>query len=291
MKRTLQIIMISLILFLSGCGKEPSDSDPSATTVTLQSIAITPTDPSVAKDLTQQLTAMGTYSDGTTVDITASSTWSSDTTAASTVVSSTGLVTAVDVGSSVMTATKDFISGTTTVTTTAATVVSIAVTPADPSIAKGLTQQLTAMGTYSDGTTVDITASSTWSSDTTSVATVVSDSGLATAVDVGSAVITVDKDFISATTTMTVTSATLVSIAITPSVLEKANGLSLQLTAIGTYSDGSTTDISSSVTWTSATTSVATINSSGLVSCMNFGTSLITATKSGVSVSRIFTVY
>jgi len=36
--------------------------------------------------------------------------------------------------------------------------VSIAVTPANPTIAKGTTQQFTATGTYNDGSTQDITA-------------------------------------------------------------------------------------------------------------------------------------
>ncbi|MGH9725943.1 MAG: Ig-like domain-containing protein, partial [Candidatus Acidiferrales bacterium] len=52
------------------------------------------------------------------------------------------------------------------------TLQSISVTPANPSIAKGTTKQLTATGTYSDNSTQDLTASVTWSSDTPGVATV-----------------------------------------------------------------------------------------------------------------------
>ncbi len=42
-------------------------------------------------------------------------------------------------------------------TVTAATLQSIAVTPANPSIAKGVTQQFTATGTYSDSSTANVT--------------------------------------------------------------------------------------------------------------------------------------
>ena len=62
---------------------------------------------------------------------------------------------------------------------------SIAVTPANPSITKGKTQQFTATGTFSDGTTQNLTGTATWSSSTLTVATI-STAGLATSVGTGS---------------------------------------------------------------------------------------------------------
>src|SRR5262249_2218351 len=59
------------------------------------------------------------------------------------------------------------INGATTLTVTAAVLMSIAVTPANPSIALGRTQQFTATGTYSDNSTQDLTASITWSPSST----------------------------------------------------------------------------------------------------------------------------
>src|SRR5207245_10104183 len=55
---------------------------------------------------------------------------------------------------------------------TAATLVSIAVTPANPSIAKGTTQPFTATGTYSDASTQNLTNTVTWTSSNGSVATI-----------------------------------------------------------------------------------------------------------------------
>jgi IPT/TIG domain/Bacterial Ig-like domain (group 2)/Putative Ig domain/FG-GAP-like repeat len=51
------------------------------------------------------------------------------------------------------------------------TLQSIAVTPANPTIAEGATQQFTAIGTFSDGSTQNLTSSVTWSSSSTAVAT------------------------------------------------------------------------------------------------------------------------
>ena len=53
----------------------------------------------------------------------------------------------------------------------APTLQSIAVTPANPSIAAGTTQQFSATGTYSDASTADLTGSVTWSSGTSATAT------------------------------------------------------------------------------------------------------------------------
>src|SRR5215208_3371245 len=60
---------------------------------------------------------------------------------------------------------------------------SIDVTPINPSLQTGLTQQFTATGAFSDGSTQDLTAAATWSSSNQSVATIsnaTSSNGLAT---------------------------------------------------------------------------------------------------------------
>jgi uncharacterized protein YjdB len=77
---------------------------------------------------------------------------------------------------------------------------------------------------------------------------------------------------------------TLSSIAITPqSPGSLAVGAALQFTATGTYSDGSTADLTSQVTWTSSDTSVATISEAGLATGIAAGTTEITAALSGVT--------
>jgi len=77
-----------------------------------------------------------------------------------------------------------------TVTATGATLQSIAVSPAAPSVGIGNTQQFTATGTYSDNSTKNITSSVTWASSNTLFATIDVTSGLATGVAVGTTQIT-----------------------------------------------------------------------------------------------------
>ena len=72
--------------------------------------------------------------------------------------------------------------GSNTTSTSTATLTSIAVTPANPIIAPGATQQFTATGTYSDGTTQDITTSVTWSSSDTTDAPIGTQQALVTTV-------------------------------------------------------------------------------------------------------------
>src|SRR5262249_5377646 len=149
-----------------------------------------------------------------------------------------GLATAMATGTSTISATLNGISGSTVMTVTAAALQSIAVTPASPSVAKGLTQQFTATGTYTDQSTQVLTSQVTWASATTPVATITS-GGLATAMATGTSAITAKLSGISGTTVMTVTAAVLQSIAVTPANPSIAKGLTQQFTATGTYSDQS----------------------------------------------------
>jgi hypothetical protein len=100
------------------------------------------------------------------------------------------------------------VSGSTSLTVSAPTLVSIAVTPANPTITSGADQQFTATGTYSDSTTADLTSTLTWASGTTSVATITTN-GLAHAVAPGQSTISATLGTVSGSTTLTVTPAGL----------------------------------------------------------------------------------
>ena len=118
-----------------------------------------------------------------------------------------------------MSATSGGVSGDTTLTVTDATLVSIEVSPATPSIANGLTQQFTATGLYTDNSTQDLTTQVTWASSDDAVATVsnaAGSNGLATTAGVGSTTVSATSGDVSGDTTLTVTDATLVSIEVSP---------------------------------------------------------------------------
>jgi uncharacterized protein YjdB len=182
------------------------------TAPTLKSIAVTPPSPSIAKGLTQQFTATGTYTDSSTQNLTSQVTWNSATPATATI-TTLGLATGAGVGTSTISATLGAVQGSTVLTVTAATLQLISVTPASPSIAKGLTQQFTATATYSDNSTQNLTASVTWTSATTTVATITASGGLATGVGLGTSNITASLNAVtSPADILTVTVPTLVSI-------------------------------------------------------------------------------
>ncbi|MBZ5642597.1 MAG: choice-of-anchor D domain-containing protein [Acidobacteriia bacterium] len=256
---------------------------------TLVSIAVTPASPSVPKGATQQFVATGTYSDSSTQVISGFATWTSTNTSAATVAAG-GLATAVATGSSTIQATLNAISGSTTMTVTPPALVSIAVTPANPSIFSTGTQQFTATGTYTDNTTQNITGSVTWTSSSTAAATINS-TGLASGVAAGSTTIKAASGAINGTTNLTVLPGpALLSIAVTPASPSIPAGTTQQFTATGTYSDSSTANITNSVTWTSGTLTTATINSTGLATTVAVGTSLIQATMASISGSTTLAV-
>jgi 6-phosphogluconolactonase (cycloisomerase 2 family) len=161
------------------------------------------------------------------------------------------------------------------------TLTSIAITPVNPSIALGTTTQLTATGTYSDSTKKDISSQVTWASATTAVATI-SAAGLATPVAAGTSAITAMLSGVTGNDTLTVTAATVVSIAITPVKSTIGPGKTLQFTATGTYSDNTTQDLTTSIAWTSSNSAVAAIGpTTGLASAVGAGTTMIGGTHTG----------
>jgi hypothetical protein len=94
---------------------------------------------------------------------------------------SRGLRGYLTVGNTPITATLNGISGSTTVTVTAATLLSIIVTPANPSLPAGTTKfQMTATAVFSDGTTQDVTQQANWTSSDSTVAFIISSSSTQT---------------------------------------------------------------------------------------------------------------
>src|SRR5450432_2013035 len=95
--------------------------------ITLKSIAVTPTPSTLYASATETLSAMGTYSDGSTQNLTSTATWTSSNTNVATV-SATGLVTTISNGSATITAQSGVAKGKATVKVLV-TLMSIAVTP------------------------------------------------------------------------------------------------------------------------------------------------------------------
>ena len=208
--------------------------------------------------------------------------WNSSNPAVATIDSS-GNATLVAAGSTVITATATIastgqtFSASTTLTVKASTVTlnSVSLSPATSSVASGNSQQLTAMGSFSDNTLMDVTGIATFTF--TGGGTVPTTSnplapGLATGHDTGTFNVTATAlSVASSSVTLTVTAAVPVSIAVSPARAAVPTGLTQAFTATVTFSDGST---GSTVNWSSSATSVATVSPTGVATAVAAGGTL-----------------
>jgi trimeric autotransporter adhesin len=167
----------------------------------------------------------------------------------------------------------------------------ITVEPTSPTMPGGAQLQFTALGTVS-GATVVVTSEVMWTSSNPGVATINS-SGLATGQAVGKTQITASLSSIVGTSTLSVTggSANLQAITVTPADSYLTVSASLQLEAVGSYSDGATGNVASSVIWSSSAPDVATVSQSGVVTAgAATGSTVIAAAVGTVSGSTTVTV-
>ena len=254
----------------------------SVTTATLASVAVSPASTTVPVNGTQPYQATATYTDSTTRDVTSQVTWASASTSVATIASS-GLARGVTSGTSSITASLNGKTGTASLNVTAASLVSVAITPSSATVQLGQGTQLVVKGTYSDSSVVDLSSSALWTSATPSVATVIANSGAVKAVSSGSATITASVGGKSATALITVPASSLVSVAVTPAMATVAVGAGQGFVATGTYSDNTTVNLTATAAWSSDATAVATVLNTGVATGKSVGTAMITATASGKS--------
>jgi len=261
-------------------------------------VEVTPRAATLAVGATQRLTATATLTDGTSVDVTASAVWASDATGVATVSSAAGAegtVSAITAGAATIGATFGGQTGSAAITVQGAAVTlrSLAITPSPVTVAFGGSAQLTAIGTFSDGSTQNLTASAVWDSNATG--TVAVTQGLASGVAAGTATVRASVGSISATVSVTVTAAPLRSITVTISPSATLDiGEATQARATGTFADGSTSDITEQCAWSAASTAVVSVSntagSRGRITAVGAGTTAITATLQGVQGSASVTV-
>lgn len=273
-----------------------SDTNFAVLPTALVSITVSPLSSVVSSGSTQQFTAVGTYRDGTTQDLTTSVSWSSSAINVATVSNSAGsqgLVTGVSDGFAAIKATSGPISGFATLRVKVLT--NLGITPSNPFVIKGSTQQFAATGVYSDGTILYETGVVTWGSSNPAVATISNapgSQGLAATVDIGTTTITAQLGSVAASAILSVDD--LISIAVTPGNDSIPKGAAQQFTATGTFSDGTTRDVTSIVTWSTSDTSIVlignVIGSRGLARAQGVGSATITATSGTISGSTPLTV-
>jgi len=163
----------------------------------------------------------------------------------------------------------------------AATLVSVAVSPATSTIALGTTQQFTALAAYTDGSTADVTAKAAWTSATPATATVGAATGLATGLRAGSVAITAAFGGKSGSGTLTVGPATVAALSLTPATSTLQVGASRQLATVATYTDGRVVDVTSAASYVSATPAAVAISNGGMITGVAAGTAALNASFGG----------
>ncbi len=235
----------------------------SAATVT--TLTITPATSSLSKGRTVQYAVRGLFSDTTTQDLTFDAAWTSSDSGVATVsdaIGSKGLTKAISVGTATISTAFGGITGTQQLTVTEPVLNSITVSPVNPSVLTLSSQTFKATGIYTDGSTADITAQVAWDSSRKDVATI-SSSGTAATLTQGTTAISAALSGIAGTSNLKTTGGNLAAIAISPNVVTLVKDTVSRLTATGTFSDGSIRDITSQVSWSPASATIATVTTPG----------------------------
>ncbi len=249
----------------------------------LNTIAILPLFPWLQlTDEVLQFSATGMFEHGE-LDITILGAWSSSDETVATIsndVENSGLASFDSVGKTEVALELDSFSATTMLTVTDKTLKSIEITPSNPSIPLGNSEQFMATGYLLDSETwetQDITDQVLWSSQSPLVATINS-TGLAESASVGLTMIFAEVAGKSTYSELNVEEAELISISINPEERTVAAGKSTNFSVYGEYTNNPRLRISSGVEWTSSNNEVASINDTGHVVTYMESTAPITIT-------------
>ena len=212
--------------------------------------------------------------------------WSSGDASVATVDGS-GLVTAAGNGTATITATSGQASGTASVTV-AQVVSAVTVTPAADTLLQGDTLRLSAEAADANGHAV-AGAAFTWASSDTLVA-VVDDSGLVAGVGAGPVTISATSSGVTGSAELAVVAPAPTTVDVTPdTVAFMAIGHTAQLAAAVLDQAGRAME-DVAVSWSSADTMVAVVDSAGLVTAVGAGATTVTATAGEASGEAVVNV-
>jgi uncharacterized protein YjdB len=250
-----------------------------ASPAAIASVTVTPAISQGATGTTQQFTATVRDASGNIL-IGRTITWGSSNNAVATAVN--GVVSLLTAGTVAISATSEGVTGAATLTVTASAAVVDTVTVAPSSFAGDVGETVQLVASPKDASANVLAGKTiTWSSDAPSIATV-SATGLVTMVGAGSVTITATCETIEGDSTGTVTAAEVpvATVVVAPSSFSVAAGATQALTV--TLKDALNNTLTGRViTYSSTNTSVATVNSSGVVTGVAAGTATIIVTSEG----------
>lgn len=285
-------------------------AESSATTVLtvtvaqLESIEVTPANPSVLGLSSGRFTAIGHYTDETSADITEQVIWESSNTAVASI-ASTGTFKTDAPGTASIIATLNGVSAGTRLKVTGGVLTGITLTPENPVLVKETLGRLTAIGTFSNGsltTTRDITGLVEWTVSAPGLAEVVTPGGnlallhaLGTTPPLATVTIQANVGSITATTQLAITAPLLQGLTLLPVGLNLPVGASDRFKLTGNFSDGTFQDLTLDADWTSNDAGIAKPGNNGWLDKgrivgLSPGNTIVTALAGGLRVTAPVTV-
>jgi hypothetical protein len=254
----------------------------------LSSIAIGVPKSSLPEGETEALSATGTYTDGSTQNLTTMVTWQAGPSNVA-AMSGQGNLKGLTSGVAQVKAAYQSVTGNASVNVGSAVLAGIAVSAPRSTLPLGESEGLVATGTFSNGSTQDLTASVAWQASPANVASI-SAQGNLSGVGQGLAQIAAAYQGVNGNASVTVGSAALLSLSVSPAGATVPVGKSQSLIATGNFSDGSKQNLTQAAAWSSSLPTTVSVDSPGSVSGKATGAATITAAVGSINGAASLTV-
>ena len=257
-------------------------------------LEVEPATPVVPAGLSLQLKATAILSDGMTVDVTKTATWSAMTdSTALTMPNSDGRVVGVTPGEGTVIVSYHSLTVRVGVKVSDAVINGISISPANPTLPAGVSQAMVATAQLSDNSTLDVTTQARWTSSAPLLAFVsnaAADIGTVLARAPGHVSLSAKVNGTTGVTAITVTDATISRLEVSPPSASLPKSVSQMLAATAVFSDGTRTDVTSQATWSSSDSSIVTVSPVGKIVAIAVGSASVTATLGTAHDASVITV-
>lgn len=255
---------------------------------TLKYIDISPKNTTVRKYETLHFSAIAHYESGLIANITNLASWSSD---------NEEIASSNDIGSFmfnkdgkvIIKATfNDMTSNESAIYVQPATLESLTITAPTYSIPAGVPLQLFAEGLFSDKQKYNLSSSTKWTITEAGAGATIDNQGVFVGNTLGTiTVIGSINDIVSNEININVVDAKIDSLTVSPSIVAVPQGLSMPVTLLAHYTDGTTDNNFDGVSWYSSNENIVSVDNNGNIQGLNIGVSYVYATKLGVKSNEI----